>query len=274
MHTVTLPNGTEMPMIGLGTWTLRGAEGERAVEKALDLGYRHIDTAEGYNNQPAIGRALAASPVPREELFITSKVSRENLRYDDVLAACDETLAELGTDYLDLYLIHWPNRHIPMRETFRALTELHQQGKVREIGVSNFTIAHVREARDVSETAIAVNQVEYHPYLNQTELLEYCQQQGVALEAYSPLARGEVFQDPQLKDLAEKQGRSVSQIVLKWMFDKGIVLIPRSTSRRHLQANLDLFDWELDPAVREGIEGIEKERRLIDPPTSEFDRVE
>lgn len=270
--TITLANGSEMPIVGLGTWTLRGAKGERSVIDALEVGYRHIDTAESYGNQRAIGRGLRESDVPREKLFITSKVSREHLHYDDVLAACEQTLNDLGTDYLDLYLVHWPNRGIPMKETFRAFAKLQQAGKIREVGVSNFTIAHLQEAQEASPAPISVNQVEYHPYLNQTDLLEYCQDHDVVLEAYSPLARGETLHDPMLDQLAEDQGRSVPQIVLRWMLDKGIVVIPRSSSREHLKGNLDLFDWDLKPSVREALEGIERQRRLIAPAFNEFDR--
>lgn len=272
MLTLQLKSGNKMPVLGLGTWQLTGDECTNSVIMALELGYRHIDTAEGYGNHEQVRAGIEKSGVKREELFITSKVSHSNLRRADVLAACDKALKELRTDYLDLYLVHWPNSSIPMEETLGAMSELVDAGKVRDIGVSNFTISHMEEAARVSPKPISVNQVEYHAYLNQEDLLAKCNELGVVLTAYSPLARGELLNDAVLEGIAAAHGKTVAQIALRWLVQKGVVVIPKARSRKHLSDNMNIFDFELTDEEMARIDTIETTKRLINPPWAEFDR--
>ena len=238
MQTVKLSSGYEMPILGLGTWQLTGKKCKEAVKKAIELGYRHIDTAWIYENQEEIGDAIKESKIKREKLFVTSKVWTDNLKYNEVLEQCDETLSQLKLNYLDLYLIHWPNRDVPLEETFRALKRLVNDKKVRSIGISNFNIGRVKEAKEKSEIPVSVNQVKYHPYLNQESLLEECRKNKIALTAYSPLARGKIANDKTLKDIAEKHNKTVSQISLRWLLQKNIIVIPKASSEKHLRENM------------------------------------
>lgn len=256
MQFAKLNSGANMPMVGIGTWTLKGNRCRESVRNALEVGYRHIDTAEAYENQKQIALAIKDSDVDRDEIFITSKVWKSNLRYDDTLTACDSTLQELQTDYLDLYLIHWPNEDIPMKETFEALTKLKNDGKVKDIGVSNFTISHIQKAKSVSETSISANQVKYHPYNNQNDLLDYCKANNIVITAYSPFGRGDLFTDGRLKKVADNHEKSLAQIILRWLIQKGIVVIPRSSSEEHLKANLDIFDWNLPDNIVQELEDL------------------
>jgi diketogulonate reductase-like aldo/keto reductase len=269
MEHFTLTSGHDMPAIGLGTYRMTGVTCTRAVRIALELGYSHIDTAALYNNHRDIAQALQG--VERETLFITSKVWHSDLHYDDVLAACDQALSELRTDYLDLYLVHWPNRHIPMEGTFRALAELQTQGKIRSVGVSNFTIEHLETARDVSEVPITVNQVEYHPYLNQQALLDYCKEHEVRVTAYAPFANGRVIGDATLKEIGARHDVTSAQVALRWLLNKGMVAIPKSSSREHLAENIDVFDWDLNEDEMQAIEALDRGRRYYRPSFAEFD---
>lgn len=271
METVKLRSGNEMPMIGLGTWLLRGDECVEAVAKAIEIGYRHIDTAAAYENHAEIRKGIERSGLKREDLFITSKVWYDALHYDQVLAACDKALSELGTDYLDLYLIHWPNKHVPMEETFGALEKLHKDGKVRDIGVSNFTIAHIRRALEVSRVPISVNQVEYHVHLNQEDLLAECRKHGICITAYAPLARKAVLSEPALEEAASRHGKTPAQVALRWLVQKGIAAIPKASSEEHLRANFEIFDFELSPEEMKAIDEIPTRRRYIAPGWAEFD---
>lgn len=256
MEFATLKSGAPMPLVGLGTWTLRGQEATDAVEAALGVGYRHIDTAEVYGNQRAISDGIRAAGVPREELFIVSKVAREHLRYEEVLAAARQTLADLRTDYLDLYLIHWPNPSVPIRETLVALSELQRKDSIRAIGVSNFTPQHLKEALETGVATIENDQVPYHPHANQEPLRQLCEEQGIVVTAYSPLGRGDIVRNVHVQDLAEASGRTPAQLVLRWLVEKGVVVIPRSRSVRHLRENLDLFGWELDDEARRELDAM------------------
>lgn len=272
MLTLQLKSGNRIPVLGLGTWQLNGEECINAVSLAIELGYRHIDTAEGYGNHEQVRAGIARSGIGREELFITSKVSHTNLRKTDLLRACDKALKELGTDYLDLYLVHWPNSSIPMEETFEAMAELVDAGKVRDIGVSNFTISHLKEAIQVSPKPISVNQVEYHAYLNQEDLLTECGKHGIILTAYSPLARGQLLNEPVLTSIASAHNKTVPQIALRWLVQKGIVVIPKARSKEHLMDNMNIFDFELTDDEMARINSIGIRKRLINPPWAEFDR--
>jgi diketogulonate reductase-like aldo/keto reductase len=258
-----LKSNYSIPTIGLGTWQLLGRKCEEVVEKALEIGYRHIDTAEIYENQTEIGRAIQA--FPRSELFITSKVWKTNLRFKDVLRACESTLKELKTSYLDLYLIHWPNPAVPVEETLRAMKILHEEGKVRSIGVSNFDLSLLKEALEVEEVLICINQVEFHPYLYQKELLEFCRKHDIVLVAYSPLARGRIIKDKTIRELAKKYGKSPAQISLRWILQKGAIPIPKASSEEHLRENMDIFNWKLSKKDEEKIDSIGIEKRIVDP---------
>jgi diketogulonate reductase-like aldo/keto reductase len=257
--TRSLPSGDEMPQLGFGTYRLDGDTATDAVRTALDAGYTHVDTAEGYHNEAAVGEAIADHD--REDVFLTSKVLPSNLHYESVLDACEDSLDRLGTDYLDLYLIHWPNPTISLRETLQALERLHDAGKVRNVGVSNFSRYQLMFALKVSDFPIAVNQVEFHPWLYQADLLEYCEDNDVVLTAAAPLARTEVFADPVVQDVADTYDRTPAQVVLRWQLQKGVVTIPRSSTPEHIRANFDVLDWELDAEDVARIDDIDTEKR-------------
>lgn len=249
-----LVTGYEMPALGIGTWQLKGNTCTQAVRTALELGYTHIDTADMYGNHRAVRRALEG--YDPKEIFITSKIQRHDLRHDDVLAVGDRILSELDIDYLDLLLIHWPNERIPLSETLPAMHELVEQGKVRSIGVSNFMIHHLEEALEVEGISIAVNQIKYHPYHNQQELLDYCKERDILVTAYSPFANGDLIGDRTLNRIADKYEKTMPQVVLRWLVSKGMVVIPKSTNPDHIEANMDIFDWELDEEDFEAIDSL------------------
>jgi len=245
MKTVRLVSGHEMPVLGLGTWALRGEQCKVAVKKAIELGYTHIDTAWMYGNQKEIAEALREVGVARTELFITSKIWRTHLKYNAVLEQCEECLEQLQTDYLDLLLIHWPNETVPLEETLAAFNKIYDEGKTKSIGVSNFNIGLVDQAREFSRAPISVNQVEYHVHQNREALRQHCQKHQIVLTAYSPLAKGAILREPILKPIAEKHGKTIPQIALRWLLQKGLIVIPKASSESHLRTNFDVFNWEL-----------------------------
>ncbi|QSG13878.1 aldo/keto reductase [Halapricum desulfuricans] len=259
--TATLPNG-ELPVVGKGTYRLDGDTARTAVSAALDTGYTHLDTAEGYHNEGEIGDVLAEHD--RENLFLTSKVLPKNLDYESVIDACESSLERLGTDYLDLYLIHWPNPAISLRETLNAMATLHDRGLVRNVGVSNFSRYQLSAALHVSDVPIAVNQIEFHPYLQRPELVEYCQDNDVVVEAAAPLARTEVLDDPVVEDIAQKHDRTPAQVVLQWAIEKDVVVLPRSTSETHIEQNFELFGWELNLEDRRRIDDLDRDEPVYD----------
>lgn len=271
MQSIDLSTGQRMPMLGLGTFDLRNQDCVDAIKTALGLGYTHFDTAAMYANHEQIGQALQEAGVKRADLFITSKVSRDNLRYDNVLSECNKALNQLQMDYLDLYLIHWPNNDIPLTETFRAFAKLIEDGKVKNIGVSNFTIARLRRAIAATDLPITVNQVEYHPYLNQEALLDFCQRNQIALTAYSPIAKGRVMSNPLLTEIGKRHSKSAVQVSLRWMIQKDIIVIPKASSEGHMAANMSIFDWMLSEDEMERIDAIPERVRLIDPGWANFD---
>ncbi len=242
---VELKSGESMPIMGFGTWNLGGNEARESVRNALDLGYNHIDTAEGYHNEEEIGEVL--KDYDRNELFLTSKVLPSNLHYEDVLQSCEASLEKLGTSYLDLYLVHWPNPTISIRETISAFEKLHEQGKVKSIGVSNFNFYQLRIFRKVSDLPVSVNQVEFHPLYYDQGLLDYCRENGIRITASAPLARTMVMGEEKVQDLAEKYDRTPAQIVLRWEIQKGVATIPKSSTRKHIRKNAEVFDFELEP---------------------------
>lgn len=258
MNTIDV-RGTSVPQIGLGTWALRGETCHKTVLMALDLGYRHIDTAEMYDNERAIGRAIAQSRVPREELFLTSKVWRDHMHHGDVIKACDRSLEDLGADYLDLYLIHWPVADVPIDETVGALDELQHSGRARRIGVSNFSAAQLAEAQEASQAGIFCNQVEINPWRHPGDLLAACQASDVLMTAYTPLARGRVQSSDVLREIGATHGKTPVQVALRWLIQKpNVVAIPKASSREHLEQNLAVFDFELDNAAMEAIDDLSR----------------
>jgi len=256
----TLESGDEMPMIGAGTWDIGGETVKTSVRAALEAGYTHIDTAEGYRNEAEIGEVLAERD--RGELFLTSKVLPSNLNYENVLEACERSLEKLGTDYLDLYLIHWPNPAISLRETLNAMGTLYEEGKVRNVGVSNFDVYQLRVAQRISDVPIAVDQVELHPWFPQEELREYATDNDVVLTAAAPLTRTRIFGDETIQAVAEEYDRSPAQITLRWACQKGVVTVPKSSSPEHIRQNIQLFDWELDDDAIARIDDIDHHERV------------
>ncbi|WP_121823038.1 aldo/keto reductase [Halostella salina] len=261
--------GASIPKLGLGTWQNTGETCTETVRTALELGYRHVDTAEAYDNQAAVGEGIAASSVDRESVFLTTKVWRSNLRGEEVRESLRGSLDELGVDYVDLLLIHWPHPRVPVAETLQAMADLRDDGLVRHIGVSNFTRSQLREAMAVADAPIVANQVLYHPYKDQSALREYCVENDVALTAYSPLARGSVLDDDLLARIGERYDSTAAQVALRWLVQQdGVVAIPKSTSRDHLQENLAAFEISLTDAEmariddRSGSLGVRLRNRL------------
>jgi 2,5-diketo-D-gluconate reductase B len=238
--------GAEIPKLGLGTWQNTDPECVDTVETALELGYRHVDTAQIYGNEDLVGEGLAAADVDREEVFLTTKVWRSNLRYDDVLDSVEESLDKLGVEYVDLLLIHWPHPRISVEETLDAMETLQDDGVVRHLGVSNFTRTQLHETMEVADSPLVADQVLYNPLKDQSSLQEFCVANDVALTAYSPLARGGVIGDTDLAAIGEGYEKSAVQVALRWLVQQdGVVAIPKASSRDHLEANLDIFDFSL-----------------------------
>ena len=244
---LTLNDGRRLPQIGFGTWPLDDAQAQQAVQAALACGYRLIDTAARYGNETGVGRGIAASGVARTDVQLTSKLRGSEHGYDSTLRAFDATLAALGTDYLDLYLIHWP---LPMRglyvDTWRAFVRLRDEGRIGSIGVSNFQPAHIERLQAETGVLPAVNQIELHPDFTQADLRAWHAQQGIAIECWSPLGRGEVLKDATVAQIAQKHGRSAAQILLRWHVQHGLVAIPKSQDPARMKQNLAVFDFALD----------------------------
>lgn len=271
---ITLNNGVQIPQIGLGVFqTKEGAEVERAVSAAIEAGYRLIDTAAIYGNERGVGKAIKASGVPRDELFITTKLWNANHAYDDALRAFDESMAKLDCDYLDLYLIHWP---LPMEgkftEAWRALEHLYNTKRVRAIGVSNFKPAHLETLLQGAETVPAVNQIELHPLLQQKDTRAICAEHAIAVESYSPLMQaGEALEHPVIAKLAQRYDRSPAQIILRWHIQSGFIVIPKSVKPERIQENFALFDFELSDQDMQAIEGMDAGKRIgSDPDVASF----
>ena len=244
MESVTV-QGVEVPAIGFGTWQLKGEDCRLAVEDALTLGYRHLDTAQMYDNEAAVGDAIEHSAVDRDDVFLVTKVLRRNLAYDDVLASVDASLDRLGTD-IDLLLIHAPSRSVPIEESIEAMNQLQDTGVVRHIGVSNFSVPQLQDAIDASDTPILTNQVEYHPFERQDDVLEFCIDNDIMLTAYSPVAEGRVTGNDVLREIGETYGKTPAQVSLRWLIQQeNVSAIPKAASREHREENLDVFDFEL-----------------------------
>ena len=253
--TIALNNGVEIPQLGFGVFLVPQAETKAAVSTALETGYRHIDTAKLYDNEAAVGAAIAESGIPRDELFVTTKVWNTEQGYDEAIASFDASMDRLGLDTLDLLLIHWPvpkqDRYV---ETWRAFEKLAADGRVRAIGVSNFTVAHLQRLFDETDTVPAVNQIELHPLLPQTELRTFHAEHGIVTEAWSPLARGgSVLTDPVIAQIAARVGKTPAQVILRWHIELANVVIPKSVTPSRVAENLDIFDFALGEADQAAI---------------------
>jgi diketogulonate reductase-like aldo/keto reductase len=259
--TAVLNNGVRMPWLGLGVFQVAdGDEVRSAVRWAIEAGYRSIDTAAGYRNEAGVGQAIRESGVPREELFITTKLANADQGYESTLRAFEESRRKLGVDYVDLYLIHWPGRD-RYKETWRAFEKLYSEGYIRAIGVSNFQIHHLESLKESSGIIPAVNQVEFHPLLTQKELLDYCRREGIQLEAWSPIMKGNL-DIPLLKDLSAKYGKTPAQIVLRWDLQHGVVTIPKSVRRERIVENAGIFDFELSEEDVRAIDALNRNHRF------------
>jgi 2,5-diketo-D-gluconate reductase B len=258
--------GVRVPALGFGTFTLEGRDCREMVKAALSIGYRHIDTAKMYGNEEAVGAGIRESEVAREQVFLTSKVWMDQLHYDDLTAATEDSLSKLATDHLDLLLIHWPNDRVPLTESLRALEDLQRAGKVRYVGVSNFTVALMREAVEQNGADVVCNQVEYHPFLNQQPVLNEARRLGLFLTAYCPLAKGRAPKDPTLQAIGEKHGKTAAQVALRWLIQHGdVAAIPKASSRAHAEANFDIFDFQLDQSDLAQIAQLPGGTRIINP---------
>jgi 2,5-diketo-D-gluconate reductase B len=266
---VIATHGMRMPKLGLGTWRMSGRECTEAVLGALALGYRHIDTAQMYGNEAEVGAAVAASAVPRGEIFMTTKVGSASLAPDALRRACDGSLKALKTGYIDLYLIHWPTATMDLRATLAAMMKLREQGLVRHIGVSNFTVALMRQAIEEIQAPVVCNQIEYHVLLGQSRVLDYARGKGVAITAYCPLARGALGSYPALAGIAKKHNATAEQVALKWLIDQDFVAaIPKASRPENQQGNLDALKILLDDADRAVIAALPKNERIVNLGTS------
>ncbi|EMA40617.1 aldehyde reductase [Halococcus hamelinensis 100A6] len=258
-----------MPTFGLGTWENEDPEAcAESVRTALDMGYRHIDTAQAYENEDSVGDGIAQAEIDREEMFLATKVWTKNLAHDDVIDSTHESLEKLGVDSVDLLYIHWPQNTYEPEETLSAFEELVDEGAIDHIGVSNFEPEHLDEAREVLGEAPFANQVEMSPLLPQEELREYCDEHGIELVAYSPLARGKVFEVDELSEVAEKHDASEAQVSLAWLREKGVTVIPKATSEEHIRDNWESLTLDLDDEDVETIDGIDTVERQVDPDDS------
>ena len=255
-----------VPRLGLGTWQNTDPETcAQTVERALEMGYRHVDTAQYYENEAAVGEGIAAADVDRDDVFLATKLWYDDLAYEDVHARARKSLDRLGLEYVDLLYVHWPVETYDPEETLRAFAELRDDGLVRRVGVSNFTPELLDEARDNCDAPIAANQVECHPLLPQRELRGYCADRGISLVAYCPLTHGNIFDVPEIRDVAEKHGVSEARVCLAWLFEKGVAAVPKATGEAHLRDNYDARTFELDADDVATIDAIDRTERLGDP---------
>ncbi len=267
---IILNNGVEMPQLGFGVWQVPDDEAEQTVATALEAGYRSIDTAAAYGNEEGTGKAIEASGIPREELFVTTKLWNSEQGYDSTMRAFDASLEKLGLEFVDLYLIHWP---LPGRgmfvETYQAFEKLYEDGRARAIGVSNFLPEHLEQLIGATSVIPAVNQIELHPHLQQHAAREYHAEQGIATEAWSPIGQGKgLLKIPALLALAQKHGRTPAQVVLRWHLQLGNVVIPKSVTPSRIRENIEVFDFSLDPEDMAAISALNEDRRLGPDPAA------
>ncbi|MCW2697953.1 MAG: dkgA [Modestobacter sp.] len=271
--TITLNNGVEIPQLGFGVFQVKPDETAAAVQTALEVGYRHIDTAEMYGNEKGVGEGIRNSGVPREDVFVTSKLNNGFHARDAALQAFDQSLADLGFDQLDLFLIHWPLPGIDVDfvETWKAMEEIYHSGRARAIGVSNFTAHHLRKLHGETDVVPTVNQIEVHPYLAQDELRTFNAQHQIATEAWSPIAKGKVLDDPALLRVAERVGHTPAQVTLRWHVQRGDIVFPKSVTRSRVEENFALFDFELSEDDMREISALDRDERTgPDPETFNY----
>ncbi|EAR02732.1 aldo/keto reductase [Maribacter sp. HTCC2170] len=269
--TFKLHNGVQMPYFGLGVYLSEdGQEVINAVKWAIKTGYRHIDTASIYNNEEGVGEGIKQSGIKREEIFVVSKVWNADQGYESTLKAFDDSLNRLGLDYLDLYLVHWPTKG-KYKETWRALEQLYKEKKVKAIGVSNFLQHHLEDLLGTAEIVPMVNQMEFHPYLVQQNLIDFCNTNNIQYEAWSPMMQGRIFNLDSIKEIGERHGKSPAQVVLRWDLQKGVITIPKSSKKERIIDNADIFDFELSNDEVAYLDGLEKGQRFgPDPDNFDF----
>jgi len=265
--TIELNNGVKMPIIGLGTAALFGKKAYQSVVWALESGYKMIDTASMYGNERNVGKAIQESGIPRDELFITTKVWETDQGYDNTIAALEKSLKKLKLSYIDLYLIHWPRSNLRF-ETWKALEKILEDDKARAIGVSNYTIRHLETLFEIASTLPAINQVEFTPFLYQKELLNFCKNNKIVVGAYSSLTRGQKFDNSTLKSISLKYDKTPAQILIRWGLQHGIIQIPRSQSKQHIHENVDVFDFNIDNEGMELLNNLNEEFRLTEDPNT------
>jgi 2,5-diketo-D-gluconate reductase B len=259
----------EIPVLGLGTWPMRGQACVRAVAEALKFGYRHVDTAQMYGNEAEVGAGVVASGIPRDEVFITTKVMRESISAKRMPRTVEGSVRSLGVDHVDLLLIHWPNPGVPVAESMGVLSEMKRRGLTRHIGVSNYTVALLDEAVRMSPEPVVVNQIEYHPFVDQSKLIVAMRRHGLATTAYSPIARGRVVGNRVIEEIAAAHGRSATQVTLRWLIQQGdVIAIPKSTRTERLKENLGIFDFVLSEEEMERIHALGGGRHLINDSSS------
>jgi 2,5-diketo-D-gluconate reductase A len=267
--TVLLNNGVEIPQLGFGVFKVPPEQTEDVTRTALEIGYRHVDTAQMYGNEAGVGRAVRAAGLARDEVFVTSKLNNPNHARDDALRSFDGTLAELGFDHVDLFLIHWPLPGVgDFVETWHAMEEIYRSGRARAIGVSNFTPQHLRRLLAAAEVVPAVNQIEVHPYLVQDDVRAFGAEHGIVTEAWAPIARGRVLDDPVITTIAKRLERTPAQVTLRWAIQRGDVVFPKSVTRSRIEENFDLFDFELTDDEMAEITALDRQERTgPDPDT-------
>jgi diketogulonate reductase-like aldo/keto reductase len=265
--TATLRNGVEIPLLGLGVYQARpGAETRVAVEAALRLGIRHVDTARAYGNEEDVRDGIAASGVPRAEVFVTTKLWNSDHGYDETLRACDASLERLGTEWIDLYLVHWPVQKV-RHQTWRAMERILAGGKARAIGVSNYTVGHLEELLARAKEPPSVNQVELHPFLTQPELRRFCAANGIAVEAYAPLVKARRMDHPVLRRVADRHRRTPAQVLVRWALEHGLVVIPKSVRPERIRENADVFGFTLDAEDLAALDALDEGYRTSWDPT-------
>ena len=268
--TASLHGKVDIPLLGFGVFKVAdGDDVESAVATALDVGYRHIDTAAIYRNEDGVGRAIAASQIDRSDIFVTTKLWNSEQGYHSGFAAMDASLAKLGLDYVDLYLVHWPKPQFT-RDTWRAMEEIRASGKARAIGVSNFLPGHLDQLLEHATVTPSINQIEFHPHLQSAGLVKYCDDHGIVVEAWSPLKAGQIIEDRTLAAIAAAHDVTVAQIVLRWMIERGIVVIPKSVTPTRIASNADLYGFELNETERAEINAMDRDER-VGPDPANFD---
>ena len=268
--TVKLSNGIEMPQLGLGVWRMSdGNEVENAVRWAIEAGYKHIDTAKVYENEVGVGQAIRDTGIARDDVFVTTKVWNSDQGYDSTLRAYDRSMELLGFEYADLYLVHWPVKG-KYKESWRALETLYKEGRVKSIGVSNFLVHHLQDVLDGASIVPMVNQVEFHPRLQQPELQAFCKSNGIQLEAWSPIMKGRVVDIPELIEIGSRHGKNAVHVTLRWLYQKGVVAIPKSSRQERIVSNVQIFDFELSDDEMNTIDNLDQGTR-VGPDPDNFD---